>query len=241
MNWNPFATIFFLFACVLCHVSIGQAQEAPEKKPVARFTVWGNWSGKEFYIRDPEKPDKAKDAFIKVDLLDLGYSAEVAFSRAQPIELCTPEQVEGETIWQPVIKVAIPADIRQPLVMIMPDEKAEPGIKIYDLDPATFPYGSYQIINMTEMRLFAKLDDTGLLLKPGEHGHFKGTAQSTLNVWLRVAAEKPDKDAQVVYSSMMKNRNDKRMFMFFSTPKDDPDAEVAVRTLVDFAPLPAQP
>ena len=213
--------------------------EPEAEKSIARFTTWGNWEGKELYVKTPKASGKPDEAYVKLDLLDLGYSAEVPFLRAQPLELCTPIEKDGETIWQPVLTIAIPADIRQPLVMVMP--KGNPKFRIFELDPAAFPFGSYQIVNLTDMRLFAKLDDNGLLLVPGAHGHFKGTAQSTLNVWLRVAAEKPDKNAQVVYSSMMRNRSDKRMFMFFSAPKGEPDAEVAVRTLVDFAPLPAQP
>lgn len=240
-------TLLSAFVILLVCIHIGHAQvvvadeNAESSQSMARFTTWGNWEGKELFIKRPGKSLKPEEAYVKLDLLDLGYSAEVPFIRAEPLQLCTPIQKEGETKWEPILSIPIPADIRQPLVMLMPKGKAEAHYKIYDLDPATFPFGSYQIVNLTDMRLFAKLDDTGLLLVPGAHGHFKGTARSTLNVWLRVAAEKPDKNARVVYSSMMRNRRDKRMFMFFNAPKGDPNAEVAVRTLVDFAPLPAQP
>ena len=51
-----------------------------------------------------------------------------------------------------------------------------------------------------------------------------------------VAAEGLDKNSYVVYSSMMRNRSDKRMFMFFHPDESSPDKPISVRTLVDFEP-----
>jgi hypothetical protein len=215
----------------------GHAQEeSREKKPVARFTVWGDWAGKDLYIKKADASPKQDDAYLKLDLLDLGYSAAVSFSRASPIELCTKLEKDGETLWQPLLTVSIPAEIREPLVMIFPNGGGVARHRIFDLHPSVFPYGGYQLVNLSELRLFAKLDETSLLLRPGASGHFKGNGKSELNVWLRVAAEGVDKNAHVVYSSMMRNRSDKRMFMFFHATDASPDSPVSVRALVDFAP-----
>ncbi len=220
-----------------CH-----AQEEPEKKSaMVRFTVWGDWQGKDLYIKGPDSSSGADGGFIKIDLLDLGYSSGMPYQRTKPIELCTPVEKEEETIWQPLITVAIPADIREPLVMIFPKKDGEASHRVFDLNPSVFPYGGYQLVNLTEVRLFAKLDETGLMLGPGESGQFKGNGDSRLNVWLRVAAEGLDKNSYVIYSSMMRNRSDKRMFMFFHRSDSSPDTPVAVRTLVDYAPQKTTP
>lgn len=210
--------------------------ESGENRPVARFTVWGEWLGKNLYIKLPEGSRKSDEGFLKLDLLDLGYSAEVPFRRALPIELCARIEKDGETIWQPLLKVSIPGEIREPLVMIFPNGDDEATSRVFDLHRSVFPFGSYQLVNLTELRMMAKFDETGIMLPPGGRGHFKGTGQSSFNVWLRVAAEGLDKNSYVVYSSMMKNRSDKRMFMFFHTSDASPDMPIAVRTLVDFEP-----
>jgi hypothetical protein len=221
---------------LLAAITVGHAQESAEKTATARFTVWGDWKGKDLYVKKPGTSSNADEGYVKLDLLDLGYSTAVPYLRSKPIELCTELEKDGETLWQPLITVSIPAGTREPLVMIFPNGESGAGYKVYDLDPSVFPYGSYQLVNLTKVRLFARLDETGMLLQPGEHGHFKGTGQSTLNVWLRVAAEGLDKNSYVVYSSMMRNRSDKRMFMFFHPSDTSPDTPIAVRTLVDFAP-----
>ncbi len=214
----------------------GQDGESPEKSAVVRFTVWGEWGGNDLYIKRPGSSSKPDDGFLKVDLLDLGYSASMPFRRAEPIQLCTPIEKEGETIWQPLVTVSIPAEIREPLVMIFPGENGAVRCKVFDLHPSAFPYGDYQLVNLSKRSLLAKLDETVLTLRPGAGGQFKGAGKTSLNVWLRVAAEREDKTGQIVYSSMMRNRRDKRMFMVFHSTDSIQDAPVSVRTLVDFAP-----
>jgi hypothetical protein len=221
---------------LLAAATAGRAQESDENRPTARFTVWGDWAGKDLYVENPGASSGKDERYIKLDLLDLGYSAEIPFTRGKPIALCAQLEMDGETLWQPLIEVKVPPAVREPLVMIFPEDEGTTRYKVYDLDPSTFPFGSYQLVNLTKVRLFAKLDETGILLEPGGHGHFKELGPSKLNVWLRVAAEGQDRNGHIIYSSMMKNRKDKRMFMFFHPSESSPDAPFAARTLVDFAP-----
>lgn len=218
----------------------GFAQEPEEKSTMARFTVWGDWNGKELFIIKPGASSKKDEDFIKLDLLNLGYSAAVPFQRGKPIELCAQLEKEGETIWQSLITVSVPAGIREPLVMIFPEGNSEPRFRIFELHPSAFPYGDYQLVNLSKIPLHAKLDETLLELPPDGGGQFKGAGKTNLNVWLRVAAEDREKKGHIVYSSMMRNRSDKRMFMFFH-PRDTSadttlESPVSVKTLVDFAP-----
>lgn len=225
---------------LLSLTAIGHSQESSGKTAKARFTVWGDWTGKDLYIKRPGSSSDPEDDFLKLDLLDLGYSAAVPFRRANPIELCTALEKDEKTIYQPLLKVSIPGEIREPLVMIFPNGKGGARFSVFDLHPSAFPYGGYQLVNLSKVPLLAKLDEAGIKLRPGASGHFKGTGKPKQNVWLRVAAEDADKNAKVVYSSMMRNRSDKRMFMFFHPSDSSPGAPVAVRTLVDFAPPAAE-
>ena len=130
--------------------------------------------------------------------------------------------------------------------MIFPKGNGEEGARysVFELHPSVFPYGDYLLVNLSTVPLYAKLDDTVLNLPAGASGHFKGTGKTQLNVWLRVAAEDLEKKTHIVYSSMMRNRSDKRMFMFFHAPDtakgSSTDSPVSVRSLVDFAQAPPQ-
>jgi hypothetical protein len=232
--------ILMLLGLLLAFGATGHAQETGKNPAMVRFTVWGDWAGKDLYLKRPGSSSKPDDDFIKLELLDLGYSAAVPFLRGGPIEICTPLEKDGETIWQTVMNIVIPAGIREPLVLIIPNGNGATQYIVYDLHPSVFPYGDYHIVNLSKMHLFAKLDDTVLRLSPGTSSHFKGAGKDKMNVWLRVAAEDTEKNAKVVYSSMMRNRSDKRMFMFFNSANATPDAPISVRTLVDFAPAPEQ-
>lgn len=220
---------------LLAHAAPGHAQEAKEKPALVRFTVWGNWAGKDLYVKRPGSSSKPDEGFLKLDLLDLGYSAAVPFLRASPLELCTPLEKEGETIWQALVTVTIPAGVREPLVMIFPNDDGGARSSVFDLDPAVFPYGGYQLVNLSKLPILAMLDEAVIRIKPGASGHFKGTGKPKQNVWLRMAAEYTEKNSKVIYSSMMRNRDDKRMFMFCHSTDASPDTPVSVRTLVDFA------
>lgn len=234
---KPLLLAFGLFLALLVPCL---AQEPEGKTAIARFTVWGDWNGKELYIKKPGSSSKKDEDFIKLDLLNLGYSAAVPFHQAKPFELCTPLEKDGETIWQPLITVTIPAGIREPLVMIFPEGSAGPRFRVFELHPSVFPYGDYQLVNLSKVPLYAKLDETVLNLPQDGSGQFKGVGKTNMNVWLRVAAEDLEKKSHIVYSSMMRNRGDKRMFMFFH-PRDTSadtmlESPVSVKTLVDFAP-----
>lgn len=239
-TWPPKILLCAFGLFLVCGAAGLAQEESSQKTPIVRFTVWGDWAGKELYLKKPGTDSKPDDGYLKLALLDLGYSTGFPFSRAKPIELCTQTEKDGEPVWQTLLNVGITAEVRESLVMIFPkgDGKGAPEYRVFDLDASTFSYGSYQLVNLTESRLLARLDEKEILLRPGAHGHFKGTEASTLNVWLRVAAEGKDKSAHVAYSSMMKNRSDKRMFMFFHASDASPDTPIDVRTLVDFAPPP---
>lgn len=225
---------------LLAFLSPAPAQETGDKPSMVRFTVWGDWKGKDLHIRRAETASKTDDGFIKLELLDLGYSSAVPFRRGNPLELCTPLEKDGKTIWQPVITVTIPDGIREPLVMIFPQENGEASARVFDLHSSAFPYGGYQLVNLSKVQLLARLDDAIIRVEPGTSGQFKGSSDGSKNVWLRLAVEHTDKSAKVIYSSMMKNRSDKRMFLFFHTTDASPETPIAVRTLVDFAQAPGQ-
>ncbi|QQL44871.1 hypothetical protein [Sulfuriroseicoccus oceanibius] len=208
--------------------------EVVAKGPGVRFSVWGNWQGQELFIRNGRGKGTSPDDFFKLELLDMGYSPVLPFSRKAGLALFTQREAEDGTIeFIKMMDIRVPGDVKQPLVLLFPSEKGSPGCRVFDLAPDAFPYGGYQMVNLSKVPLIAKLDDKQQLLRPGGAKRFKGAVEDGQNVWLRVAAKGEDGNPKLVYSSMLKNRQAKRMFLFFY-PEET--GKMGVKALVDFQP-----
>lgn len=211
---------------------------APQEKetagPKVRFAVWGDWKGKELYVKRASPVPGKESPYLKLDLLNLAYSPEIPFKRSEALALCVKEGAEDAPVFRPVMNVAIPLAIRSPLVLVFPDEKGGASFRFFDLDPAAFPYGGYQIVNLSKVPLLARLDEKEVRIDSGMAKLMSGAGEPEKNMWLRVAMPGENNASKLIYSAMLKNRNGKRMFLFFHPSGSGADSTVSVKTLVDF-------
>ena len=199
------------------------------KGPSVRFCVWGKWAGEELFIKSSGK------IYKKVDLLNMGYSPKYRYKKGEPLPLFVRKMVDGEAKFAPLMQIKIPATTKFPLVLIFPAEDNSTRYKVFDIHPSEFPYGGYQVVNLGKAPLLAQLDKKGVKVKPNKSVRLNGASKDGSNMWLRVAAQGANNKRKLVYSSMLKNRKAKRMFLFFY-PQKDKRNPIGVKTLVDFAP-----
>ena len=226
----------------MCQLSAQESPTSPDGKQVSkgasvRLCVWGDWKGKELFIKKIKRSDSSEEKYLKVDLLNMGYSPIISFNRKKLLKLCSREEIDGELVFRPFLQIKIPSTIKVPLVLLFPDKKGGATYRIFDLDPAKFPYGGYQIVNLSKLPLLAKLDKKGVKLKPGSAHQLKGGSKDGQKMWLRVVTASGKNKNKLVYSSMLKNRKAKRMFLFFHPSNKKRGVSVGVKTLIDYVPV----
>lgn len=239
-----FTLLAGLIACIACTAPIeAQAQgsssstrQSSSKRPTVRFCVWGKWTGKEIFIKSSKGGSERDKKYLKLDLLNMGYSPKYPFKKGTPLYLFTHELVDEEMTYSPLLQVKVPPSTKSPLVLIFQNENGVARYKVFDIHPSEFQYGDYQFVNLSKAPLLAKLDKKSVKLNPNKSVILAGSTIDGSNMWLRVAAKKNSTETKLVYSSMLKNRKSKRMFIFFY-PNDNIRNPIGVKTLVDFAPL----
>lgn len=193
------------------------------------FCVWGKWAGEELFVKSSSKK------YTKLELLDMGYSPKYSFKKGAPLPIYIREVVEGEASFVPLMQIKVPATTKSPLVLIFPAEDNSTRYQVFDIHPSVFPYGGYQVVNLGKVPLLAQLDKKGVQVNPDKSVKLNGSQEDGANMWLRVAAKGANNQTKLVYSSMLKNRKAKRMFLFFYPQKDQKNP-IGVKTLVDFSP-----
>jgi len=209
----------------------------PKNSAVARLCVWGDWKGKELYIQKLKRNKNSRSKYLKVELLNLGYSPEITYRKGKGIVLCTRVVVEEKEEFHPLLKIKIPAQIKSPLVLLFPNKKGGASYQIFDLDASAFGYGGYQIVNLSKAPLIVKLDNKTLKIKAGLSKQIKGARKDGQTMWLRVARKTSNNKLKLVYSAMLKNRKAKRMFLFFYSESKAKGGGIGVKTLIDYKPI----
>jgi len=229
---------FLCYTIIFSGISQAQGDLPPvKKKTTYRVCCLGDWTKGDIYSKTDKRG--AKPAYKKLDVMDMGYSADTPFKRAKPIKFYKLTDDE-ETPYQEVHSVIIPQGIKTPLILLIPT-KDKLLHRVYDIDPTVFPYGSFQMVNFSKMNLKVGIDDDIRPLKPKASQQFAPLKAKKKAAWLRIA------DAQTnayVFTSMIMRRQAKRVIVFIvNSAKADGTQSVKTRMLVDFEPAkePEQP
>lgn len=240
MKSFPLVSVILAFAAAL--PSLAQTASTPpaderghKRGPVLRVTALGDWLGPELDIMQPE-PGTPPDEIVRVpiDPKDMCYSPAVPFRKDRPLWIVKrgspPEKPEI------LLKVAIPSNVRQPLLLLVP-KNGKVVTRIFDTNPSVFPYGSIHVVNFTT-------DELGVLCgKKGGRVSKGGTYQlSPARPGGKPAPELLSignpKDGKHYFKSMIMRRPEKRMLVFFLTDPKDPSGPPINRMLVDFRQAP---
>ena len=230
-----FLTFLFLTPFAVAQERVGQLDVASNQKkksgPTFRIACWSAWTKSDLYI------GKSKKKMVKVDIFDMSYSKKYPYTSGQPLRFYKKNQeaTGKENPYTLAMSVNIPASCKKPLVMLVLGEE---GVRhmVYDLDAKKFPYGTYKVVNFTSVNLLTIMGGDSFSLKP-KCNHFVKLKSRKKNkaVQCRVAV-KSNGEVKLVYSSMMMNRSDKRMLLFFYPSKDEGGRmTVKCRSLVDFS------
>lgn len=221
--------VMFLLGCAAA-VAEEPAKEVPKEThagPVFVISSWGDWKGPELFVKQEAK-------WKLLEIMDLGYSAELTYKRSEPVVIVRKVMTEKGEQYVPFISVAIPEACRKPLIMLVPDPKVGARTMVVDLDPKEFPWGSYKFVNFTGAKLDGLVNRTGFHVEPGGLYMFNPGKDENTRLAIQVKAMKGDQ-SELVYSNMVINRPSKRMLVFFHPSTDAAGgASIDTRCLVDF-------
>lgn len=229
---------YFLFGLI----SVVQAQESDQNSgdegPKRTFSVtcWGEWDGPELFVKEEGQRD-AEGKWHKLALADLAISPPLPFEKGSQITLY--QQLEGQEgtddeAFKVFARFKVPSTVRMPLLVLFKSGKKIQG-KIFDLSPDRFPGGSYVFVNLGAKPLQIELNNKKFNLKPGQEHLVRGRIKKNQRVQIRANAMNDEGKLTNRYSSMLINRPNKRMVMFFFPTTNQAGLEtISCRSVVDF-------
>lgn len=203
--------------------------ENPERPrgPTFRVSTWGTWAGPELFVA-------ADGSWKPIELIDLGYSQDMPFSRDQPVILARKMQTDKGERYMPFISISVAKEIAAPLILLVPDGKGSARSFVVDLAPNAFPWGSYQFVNFTDQNFDSQVGNERFQLPSSKSKlvNPQKTENTRLPILVRTGTAN---NWTTVYSTMVINRPSKRMLLFFHPGKGPGgEANVEARCLVDF-------
>lgn len=220
---------FFL----ICHLSAQTESDAPserDKRSAFRTTSLGKWTGPGLFIRE-------KGRWESVEMLDMGLSRPIRFSRNEPVAFFRREEKDGKETYLPVTSVSLPESCLTPLILLRVLSNGAIQHYVSDMNPANFPYGGYKLVNFTRDQVAAGFGEKHFLVKPGGTELVDPRRGVESRLPIRMFRQRKGEKPEMIYSNMVMNRPGKRMFMFLCPEEDGRGGEGGrprVRCLVDF-------
>jgi hypothetical protein len=135
-----------------------------EKGKTFRATLFGTWEGYDLYTRK-------KTDFLPLKPARSSYTKRLPY-RGDSIVLYKKEvSEEGEEIYPVALTVPVPAGLSEPLMILAWDREEEhPVAKLIEFSPREFPYGTYQVVNLSKYELAGTIRDktNRIRCQPGE-------------------------------------------------------------------------
>ena len=118
-------------------------------------------------------------------------------------------------------EIKLPEGLKQPLLVILPDEKAPTGVRLHilDDDPSNFAWGTTRFINVTGRQLVFVYEKKLVALPASWTPVLASPGGETRNMEVKFFFR--DEPAKPFYSSVWEQNSDLRMLVFL-VPGEDP-------------------
>lgn len=222
-----------LVLCLITNLSFGQSTKSSNSFKIAS---WSDFKEDPLFIKAKKRGD-SRDPMVEVEIHNMNYSTSYSYNTKDPITLYQKSN-DPKKPYNVALSITIPSDIKSPLVMLL-KRKTKLGYKVYDIHPASFPYGSYKVANITPQNIYVKLADKQTRINANTSKSLTVTEAQRGKAFQLQAAVKRKNKIKVMYSNMLMNRQSKRLFLFFYTSVDSRGrTRVKSKSLVDFRQAP---
>ena len=215
-----------------------QSSAAPESTNEVKFraTCLSSWNGPDLYLLSTD------NTYLAFTVHSMAYTKTHTHQRNEPITIFQKSTAEdSKESHTPLLKVTIPNTIREPLIALHWDDTSmECTSTVLEFSPEKFPYGSYQIVNLSDIEI------EGYIGTEENKISCAAKQQSILNFQFEpgsriaiVFQHKINDQIKNVFSSLAFHRQRKRVILFF-TSKATKNGRInySTRPLVDYKPEP---
>ena len=149
---------------------------------------------------------------------------------------------KGKSIvsWLPYAVLPLKPDDTDICVILFDNGKGGANFRIFDFKPATFPYGSLKIVNLSGAKVACSLDGKVIQADPGKavlsHNSF---ATRTAPQITMAVQETGGEDRILFMSRMIMSDNSRSLFFVIERPSDNIEGRYEVTSIVDMNPNPA--
>jgi hypothetical protein len=129
--------------------------------------------------------------------------------------------------------IRIPANVKRPLALLMPDAKAATGIRtiVLDDDPAGFQWGTIRLINATGRPLLFKCETKTSQLPAGWTPVDISPGGQRRNMEVLLALKEQPK--KLIFSSIWEHRDDQRQLVFIVPNQVPGDSPIAFKFILE--------
>lgn len=177
-----------------------------------RVTLFSNWEGPDLYVRYDQNYEPLR-AYRSA------YTRVFPFPEEGVIALYAKVDLENnKESYQPIFQVQVPETIAEPMLLLFWDANNQrAGGKIIEFSPGKFPYGSYQIVNISDSPLYGYIGAKENLYTCKERGgtyisdfRFKQGDKIPIKSYIRQESA----SYSVVFSTLTIHREKKRVILF---------------------------
>jgi hypothetical protein len=173
-----------------------------------------------------------KDPVELKDLHPLSRSATVNVTMDPPplLQALDKKDAKGAPAVDPI---RIPANVKHPLALLMPDPKAATGVRavILEDDPAGFPWGTIRLVNATGKHLMFKCETKVSNLPAGWTPVDVSPGGQRRNMEVLLALK--DQPKNLLFSSIWEHRDDQRQLVFVVPNQEPGEAPVAFKFILE--------
>ena len=202
-----------------------------ERGPAFRVTLFNDWEGPELFVR-------TKKSYTVLEAHKMAYTKPFRRSKEKPITLYIKAlNDDGEEMHKPYLQVQVPVAILEPLLVLHWNAKTKKaGGMVVEFSPRRFGYGTYQIINLSEAKIYGYIGDKQkrYSCKPRAEYISQATYKNGARTPIAAYVAK-DKKPSLVYSTLTIHRERKRVILFLKPERNKLNRLVyRSQSLVDF-------
>ncbi len=229
---SPLKTCLLICCSYLAATAVSVAQEGgKEIKRGFRVTLFNEWKGPELFV-------KTKKSYAVLKAHRMAYTKKLRLFPGEPIILFTKSlDPEGEEKYKPFAQFRIPASTLEPLLVLHWNAAAgKAGGKVIEFSTRRFGYGTYQLVNLSDTKIFGYIGDKKQLYACNPRDAYISSFRLENVVRTPITAYIANGDEPLlVFSTLTIHRERKRVILFFKAERNKLNRLVyRSQSLVDF-------